>query len=546
MPNKLLLYVFLTFLKGGAMSKKILLQSVINKIIAVLICAWFCSGAFAAQYLNIASDAGDAGVIPGNVILGDTGVRKIGEGDIVFPHGQSYTGPTDVLEGTLINDGTMSSSSVNVASGGTFRSAGIVTRLVNDGSVETGGAVGNFLTAAEYIQHSLSALSIKVSPADSDYLKLGAGSLGGVLKIYMEPGSYPSGGTRYPIVRGGTLNGSFRSIINVNEANVALSYEYDASTYYLVVNGGVPYVPPTVTVYNSGLATAYGNRHDTIVVGSAGGFEGFTVPDSSCKSLHITFMQSGTSAEQNYLLTNAYTGTGEVPYLPHTINDLWLDGDPTGFDILVEGGRQFALPTPAAHTTIHFLLTRAPRTSPLTWFQSALPEGCRLVVEPGSADPYVNTVLPLNGGRIIIGAPVAPAIGFSSLLAGIQTAGYHCPIQRHPSVVVGEAAPKALITLAETTTFPDPVSGISLTGSYATRFNATSDLVDPDADSAEAGFTVGEGNILTIFRSRGHAPLPAISSYLVPGGTSNIVIALNAVALPKLSPPLLLSSCECD
>jgi hypothetical protein len=311
------------------------------------------------------------------------------------------------------------------------------------------------------------------------------------------------------------------------------------------VMGGVPYVPPTATVYNPGLVSN-SSRHDAIVVGNAGGFEGFTVPDSSCKTLHITFMQSGTNVEQNYLLTNAYTGSGDMPYLPHTIKDLWLDGDPTGFDTLVEGGRQFALPTPAAHTTIHFLLTRAPATSPLTWFQGDLPAGCRLVVEPGSVDPYINTVLPLNGGRIIIGAPVAPAIGFSSLLAGIQTAGYHCPIQRHPSVPVGEASSKALITLAETTTFPDPVSGISLTGSYATRFNATSDLVDPDADSAEAGFTVGEGNILTIFRSRGHAPLPAISSYLVPGGTSNIVIALNAVALPKLSPPLLLSSCECD
>ncbi len=160
------------------MSKKILLQSVINKIIAVLICAWFCSGAFAAQYLNIASDAGDAGDaggISGNVILGDAGVRKIGEGDIVFPDGQPYTGPTDILEGTLINDGTMLSSSVNVASRGTFRSAGIVPRLVNDGSVETGGAVGNFLTAAEYVQHSLSALSIKVSPADSDYLEVEKG-----------------------------------------------------------------------------------------------------------------------------------------------------------------------------------------------------------------------------------------------------------------------------------------------------------------------------------------------------------------------------------
>ena len=111
---------------------------------------------------------------------------------------------------------------------------------------------------------------------------------------------------------------------------------------------------------------------------------------------------------------------------------------------------------------------------------------------------------------------------------------------------VGEASSKSLVTLAETTMFPDAVSGISLTGAYATIFNATSDLVDPDADSAEAGFTVGEGSILKIFRSRGHVPLPAISSYLVPGGTSNIVIAENAVTLPKLSPPLLLSSCECD
>lgn len=335
------------------MSKKILLQSVINKIIAVLICAWFCSGAFAAQYLNIASDAGDAGVIPGNVILGDAGVRKIGEGDIVFPDGQPYTGPTDILEGTLINDGTMLSSSVNVASRGTFRSAGIVTRLVNDGSVETGGAVGNFLTAAEYVQHSLSALSIKVSPADSDYLEVETGSLGGVLKVYIEPGSYPSGGTIYRIVRGDAITGLFRSIVNVNMADVALSYSYDASNYYLTVMGDVPYVPLTATVYNPGLVSN-SSRHDAIVVGNAGGFEGFTVPDSSCKTLHITFMQSGTNVEQNYLLTNAYTGSGDIPYLPHTIKDLWLAGDPTGFDTLVGGGYQFALPTPAAHTTIHF------------------------------------------------------------------------------------------------------------------------------------------------------------------------------------------------
>jgi hypothetical protein len=33
-----------------------------------------------------------------------------------------------------------------------------------------------------------------------------------------------------------------------------------------------------------------------------------------------------------------------------------------------------------------------------------------------NADPYIYTVLPLAGGDILIGAPLAPAAGFSSLL----------------------------------------------------------------------------------------------------------------------------------
>jgi hypothetical protein len=250
-------------------------------------------------------------------------------------------------------------------------------------------------------------------------------------------------------------------------------------------------------------------------------------------------VESGTAAQANNVHTNSYTGSGEIPHLSSTIKDIWIEGNAHGFDILVEGGRQFALPTPAAHTTIHFLLTRAPRTSPLTWFQSALPEGCRLVVEPGSADPYVNTVLPLNGGRIIIGAPVAPAIGFSSLLAGIQTAGYHCPIQRHPSIAAKNAYNKALITLSEPTIFPSPVNGISLSGPYPVTFNATSDLVDPSADSADAGYTVAAHTTLSIDAARAaHATLPGIRSILKAGGTANIKVVTSTIALPKLTPAL--------
>jgi hypothetical protein len=170
---------------------------------------------------------------------------------------------------------------------------------------------------------------------------------------------------------------------------------------------------------------------------------------------------------------------------------------------------------------------------------------------------------------------VAPAIGFSSLLAGIQTAGYHCPIQRHPSIAAKNAYNKALITLSEPTIFPSPVNGISLSGPYPVTFNATSDLVDPSADSADAGYTVAAHTTLSIDAARAahatlpgirsilkaggadagytvaahttlsidaaraaHATLPGIRSILKAGGTANIKVVTSTIALPKLTPAL--------
>jgi hypothetical protein len=308
------------------------------------------------------------------------------------------------------------------------------------------------------------------------------------------------------------------------------------------------YILALITIVGSYLeaSTAYfpglevnGERSDRVRVGSAGGFSGFTIPSSTCKKLYITFMESESFIEPNTTPTfSSYTGSGVIPYLPATLKDIYIMGNATNFCDLVLGNSLrgtfapiydpsvYALPTPAAATTIHFLLTSAPHQSPKTWFQGALLAKCLLVIELGSADPYINTVLPLAGGDILIGAPVAPKVGFSSLLN--SATGLLC-IQRHPNVDVSEAYSKAVMTLAEATIFHGHVSGISLAGAYPTTYNFKSNLVDPTTQSASAGYTVDTNTSLSIFGS--HAPLPKISSYLVPGGTSKITVVKTAIPL---------------
>jgi len=283
-------------------------------------------------------------------------------------------------------------------------------------------------------------------------------------------------------------------------------------------------------------------RSDNIRIGSSGGFTGVTMPSPTCKSLYITFIKTASPVEPNTIPTNGYRGSGESPKFPSTLYDIYLMGDASDFQTLVVGNTRhgpmtpeyspaaYALPTPAANTNIHFLLTRGPTTSPLLWFQDTLPAGCRLIIEPGSADPFINVVLPLNGGDILIGAPITPAVGFSNLLAGMTRI---CDIQRHPKVLASEAYSKAVMTLQETTVFPGHVNGISLSGAHPVTFEANSELVDPAANSAGAGYVIATKRKLELYSS--HAPLPAIASYMEPGGTSKIIAVKKEPELPITS-----------
>ena len=112
-----------------------------------------------------------------------------------------------------------------------------------------------------------------------------------------------------------------------------------------------------------------------------------------------------------------------------------------------------------------------------------------------------------------------------------------CAIQRHPRVLATEAYADALLTLDEATTFPFSVYGISLAGAFPVTFEATSNLIDPAAESTEAGYTVGANTVLTLTHSQ--RDLPEVNNTLAAGGTSKVVISTSAVKLPTLVPTLI-------
>lgn len=255
-------------------------------------------------------------------------------------------------------------------------------------------------------------------------------------------------------------------------------------------------------------------RTDIVRVGTAGGFDGYRAPSAAIKTLIINFVSSGGAVERNTIQTNSYIGSGPIPYLPATVKQVYITGDLTDYATLVLGNSDhlygslrdpiaYALVTPAASTLVRFALQSAPSASPETWFQAPLLANCSVVVEPNSLDPYLEKVVPMSGGNIVIGSPVSMGDDMSTQLAAVRGS---LQIIRHPLVTLQQASTQARITLTDDITFPCPVYGVSMTGAYDPTFNNITSLVDVDASTAGQNITIAAGKSVQVVYSQEDKP----------------------------------------
>jgi len=310
-------------------------------------------------------------------------------------------------------------------------------------------------------------------------------------------------------------------------------------TYAKAAQDLTHYIAGGETIINGSKAKVT-SRSDSIIIGGAGGFHGYTPPSPKCTVLYINFSCSADAVEPNTMLTS-------FPSFPPTVQEIWLQGDARGYDTLVQNGAEFALPDPATETIVRFNLSNAPTTSPRSWFKTpSLAAGCWLCIEPFSQDPHIDNVLPINGAqpnkpsRVMIGSRVTPSVGFTVLLAGAVSPVY---FQRHPNLPYHDSY-LAPLTLQEETTFYGHVNGLSLdwvgdlpemSDSSLIKFMLQTDIVNPTAEAGLAGFFIASNRVLQIYDAN-KTGLPLLKQTRGAGGASNIEVEVLDTPEHKKSP----------
>jgi fibronectin-binding autotransporter adhesin len=143
--------------------------------------------------------------------IASAGITKAGPGTMRVTATSTYTGATEVQEGTLLVGGSVSGSQFNVAAGATLGGAGIVgpVSVFDGGVIAPGDGVGTlsvsslFLSGASALKFELAVAGV-AGGAGNDLLQIGGElTLDGTLQVLPQAG-FTAG--RYPLMTyGGSL-----------------------------------------------------------------------------------------------------------------------------------------------------------------------------------------------------------------------------------------------------------------------------------------------------------------------------------------------------
>lgn len=173
-----------------------------------------------------------------STISGNGGLTKEGAGLLALTGNNSYIGPTTVNAGLLIVDGSIASSAVTVANGGTLGGVGTVGQVLNNGVIAPGNSIGTLNVAGDVTFNASSRYDVEIAAnGTSDLVNAtGVANLGGngqVNPVRVDPvASYMNGQTYTILTAAGGVNGQFAGVTD-NSALLDYALTYDPNNVYL-------------------------------------------------------------------------------------------------------------------------------------------------------------------------------------------------------------------------------------------------------------------------------------------------------------------------
>ncbi len=173
--------------------------------------------------------------LPGN-ISGSGAFIKQGSGNLILSGYNTYSGGTDINEGKLTINGTVSGP-VNINPAGILSGTGVIQGNVLNNGIVLPGTPGSTLTIqGNYNSTPSGTTGIEVNPQglSSHLLVQGTAFLDGPLSVTFDPGMY-SVGTSYTFLNANTISGAYNSIPS-QVGFLKLKVLYTGTTASLVIS----------------------------------------------------------------------------------------------------------------------------------------------------------------------------------------------------------------------------------------------------------------------------------------------------------------------
>ena len=173
-----------------------------------------CSG---AKNLEVGSN--DLSTEVSGVISGVGGsLTKVGAGTLNLTGINTYTGVTDVDDGTLRVNGSLASSLTTINSGATLGGTGTLgDTTISGGTLAPGNSIGTITVNGDLIFGPGSTYDVEVSPTDADRTDVtGFATLDGTVQATFEAGSYMERNYTILSAAGGLGGSTFDSLSTIN------------------------------------------------------------------------------------------------------------------------------------------------------------------------------------------------------------------------------------------------------------------------------------------------------------------------------------------